>query len=207
MKRNWRSHYNIVLANLILALATGINFAVIDLMNNNANLLLIAPVISILITAILYYFDVRFFVNDYPYKKFHFNKRWSKFYISGLITYCFEILALFIVMLSGTLVYKNQIMFDSSQDVLQAARQILMIFMWSAFGIVAILGIISFSLMKYARFKIDVELLQRSKGNKTDESKTDSRDVVVDLGDGSTKTPKPQEDNKTQAPSAGLSSL
>lgn len=216
MKRNLRSHYIIVIANIILPLSIGMNFIVKymiitlgTLSNINFYLFLISPYLGILITCILYFFDLKYFFVDYPYKKFHFNKKWTKFYISGIIIFCINILVTFALILSSFLysrnLYKNT-NYNELKEIVPIIAKNIDIFLWINFSLTCLLCLISFGLMKYARFKIDVELLKRKKGDKIDDTKIDNRGIIVDLGAQSNKNDS-KDKMKDDTASAGLTSI
>ncbi|WP_027124236.1 DUF5453 family protein [Mycoplasmoides pirum] len=231
MKRDWRTHYAIVLANFILVLLTGINFAVKNLIIDrvmppsiddgtiamdsiNLYFLLIAPFISILISGFLYYLDIKYFFKDYSYKKFHFNKKWTKFYLSGISIFCFNLILIF-VLVSIAIYLGNNIKMDfigkptNFDDAKNEISNIVMIFLWIIFSITILFSLISLSFIKYARFKIDVELLQREKGTIVDKDKIDNKSVIINLDDNksnfTTNDDKPVKEK--DKPSAGLTEI
>ncbi|WP_033159885.1 DUF5453 family protein [Mycoplasmoides alvi] len=219
MKRNWRSHYILVLANIILIATSGINFAVRDLLiksidsnlfGGNFYFLLICPLISILITGFLYFLDIKYFVKDYPYKKFHFNKKWTVFYIVGIVIYCFNLLLIFSLSIVMVLLSVNQInnpSFSDEKVIKNYISNVTYIILWFILGFSCLMSLLSFGFIKYARFKIDVELLQREKGSIVDGDKTDSKSVIINL---EPETSKVQNDSKdkidnSKLPTASLS--
>lgn len=222
MKRNWRSHYILVLANIFLILAIGINFAVADLVindlsntqvNGNFYFILISPLLSILVTGILYFFDIKFFLKDYPYKKFHFNKKWTKFYISGISIYCLNLLIIFSLTFVASIV-ANQMWINpdsvlSTNEIIQNIKKIITTILWVVLGISCVISLLSFALIKYAYFKIDIELLQRQKGSSIDSDKVDDNPIIIDLSPTKNENLKNKTDQKPDdslTATAGLSS-
>ncbi|WP_027119990.1 DUF5453 family protein [[Mycoplasma] testudinis] len=230
MKRNWRTHYNVLVANLLLVIATGINFAVWDLLSRGVSLYAIfaAPFIGIILSIFLYYLDLKYFLADYPYKKFHFNKKYTKFYITGFAIFAVEIIVLIVLTIAGVLnvsTVSEQLNTQQGPALVANALVVLRDLMWASFACACIIGVTGLGFVKYARLKIDVELLLREKRLKEEVENvasvnkimkkidSDDKPVIVDLGeDKSSRSSRTDEDttnNKKDPPipSAGLSSI
>lgn len=221
MKRNWRSHYITLVANLIVVIATAINFAVFALRDTTTiYAILIAPFLAVVFSCLLYYFDIKYFFNDYPYKKFHFKKKWTKFYIVGICIFGIELLAILIFVIVGSYNYINVINLPESiqrKDMIIEAANLLAYLLWASFGVACVLGLVATGFIKYSRFKIDVEILARKNGknvndelNNTGKSVVDDKAVIISFDESNNKNlPKSdsESDKKPETPSAGLSSI
>lgn len=222
MKRNWRSHYITLVANLIVVLATAINFAVFALRETTTiYAILIAPFLAVIFSCLLYYFDIKYFFNDYPYKKFHFKKKWTKFYIVGICIFGIELLAILIFVIVGSYNYMNVINLPISIQrdyMVNEAANLLAYLLWASFGVACVLGLVATGFIKYSRFKIDVEILARKNGknvnddlNNNGKSVVDDKTVIISFDESNDKTSHPKSDSesdkKPEAPSAGLSSI
>lgn len=220
MKRNWRSHYITLVANLIVVIATAINFAVFSLKDSNTiYVILIAPFFAVLISCVLYYFDIKYFFADYPYKKFHFKKKWTKFYILGICIFGIELLAILIFAIAGSYNYMNVLNLpDVNSLQIKEATNLLYYLLWTSFGVGCVLGLVATGFVKYSRFKIDVEILARKNGknvandlDKKGKIVVDDKTVIIsfDESDNKKSIPKPDSENdkKPSTPSAGLSSI
>lgn len=222
MKRNWRSHYITLVANLIVVLATAINFAVFALRETTTiYAILIAPFLAVIFSCLLYYFDIKYFFNDYPYKKFHFKKKWTKFYIVGICIFGVELLAILIFVIVGSYNYMDVINLPISIQrdyMVSEAANLLAYLLWASFGVACVLGLVATGFIKYSRFKIDVEILARKNGknvnddlNNNGKSVVDDKTVIINFDESNNKTSLPKSDSesdkKPEAPSAGLSSI
>lgn len=221
MKRNWRSHYITLVANLIVVIATAINFAVFSLRETTIiYVILIAPFLAALFSCLLYYFDIKYFFADYPYKKFHFKKKWTKFYILGVCVFGIELLAILIFMIVGSYNYMDAInQPDVNSLIVNQATNLLAYLLWASFGVGCVLGLVATGFIKYSRFKIDVELLARKNGknvaddlDKKGKLVVDDKAVIISFDEvdnnkkGHSK-PDPENEKKPETPSAGLSSI
>lgn len=220
MKRNWRSHYITLVANLIVVIATAINFAVFSLRDNTTiYVILIAPFLAVLISCLLYYFDIKYFFADYPYKKFHFKKKWTKFYILGICIFGIELLAILIFAIAGSYNYMDVINLpDVTSLAINQATNLLAYLLWASFGVGCVLGLVATGFVKYSRFKIDVELLARKNGknvaddlDKKGKQIVDDNTVIISFDEvdnkKSRKKSDSEDDKKPVTPSAGLSSI
>ncbi|WP_054173834.1 DUF5453 family protein [Mycoplasmoides pneumoniae] len=181
MRRNWREHYNVFVANLALVLGFMLNIVVarytLTGATPQARFLFLTPFLGIVAASIFYFFDVKWFLADYPYKKFHFQKKWTWTYLSGVFVFFANILVNVILLALLVNQMTNQILSEKYTGLLDNAYPLL----WSAVGVSIFLSLISIGLSKTAHFKIDVEMLKAKKGEPTAADKTDSRPVVVDL--------------------------
>lgn len=220
MKRNWRSHYITLVANLIVVIATAINFAVFSLRDNTTiYVILIAPFLAVLISCLLYYFDIKYFFADYPYKKFHFKKKWTKFYILGICIFGIELLAILIFAIASSYNYMDVINLpDVTSLVINQATNLLAYLLWASFGVGCVLGLVATGFVKYSRFKIDVELLARKNGknvaddlDKKGKQVVDDNTVIISFDEVDSKKSRKksdsEDDKKPVTPSAGLSSI
>lgn len=222
MKRNWRSHYITLVANLIVVIATAINFAVFALRDTTTiYAILIAPFLAVIFSCLLYYFDIKYFFDDYPYKKFHFKKKWTKFYIIGICIFAIELLAILIFVIVGSNNYMNVINLPESirsADIVIEATNLLAYLLWASFGVACVLGLVATGFIKYSRFKIDVEILARKNGknvsgdlNNNGKAVVDDKTVIISFDENNNKNNLPKSDSeidkKPETPSAGLSSI
>lgn len=230
MKRNWKTHYNIVIANFLLVLAIGINLVIYKIVTDlqagiiNPYILLASPLIGVIISIILYYFDLQYFVADYPYKKFYFDKKYTKFYLIGLAIFAFEILVL-ITLIVGIVIHFTRSLNDSggftylatwktkrigeytdSDRTIASTTNILRILLWISLAIATIIGVISLGFIKYSRLKIDTQLLIHERKKETEVALSDQNQninadntaVIIDLDASETRKKSDKQSPKTK---------
>lgn len=241
MKRNWQTHYNVFVANILLALLLAINIVIkqvvlidryltdnpTDFRNiHQAAILLVAPVLAAIFGGLLYWLNIRAFFADYPYQKFHYNKQWTRYYLAGIGVFCGLQLLQIVFAVTAVTLFNAQYNAAMSEAINQSSTpntsapyddivrsaQTMGALLWSAFGISLVGALISCGLIKYAIFRIDLELMQRRAAKEDQTIKTpdaDTRPVNVDLGKqtpASALPPKADDSSADQPPiaSAGL---
>lgn len=242
MKRNWQTHYNVFVANILLALLLAINIVIkqvvlidryltdntTDFRNiHQAAILLVAPVLAAIFGGLLYWLNIRAFFADYPYQKFHYNKLWTRYYLAGIGVFCGLQLLQIVFAVTAVTLFNAQYRAamdvawqqgaqttttNAAYDAIVRAAQTMGALLWSAFGISLVGALISCGLIKYAIFRIDLELMQRRAAKEDQTIKTpdaDTRPVNVDLGKqtpASAQPPKADDKSADQPPiaSAGL---
>lgn len=201
MKRNWRQHYNVFLANLVLVFGFALNILVAKQSLNNTTpqfrFLFVTPFLGVVIGAVLYFFDVKWFLIDYPYKKFHFQKKWAIVYLSGVIVFFLNVLIGVVLLVVMVNYITNQILEREYERLFTNSLP----YLWSTTGTSIVLSLISIGMSKTAHFFIDIEILKAKKREPTDPNKTDNRAVVINL-DENKKNEKEQS-----PPSAEMTSL
>lgn len=164
-----------------------------------ANLLLIAPFVAAIVGSALYWINVRGFVSDYPYKKFHYSKKWTKAYVGGVCA--FGAAQLLQVALAAAAVIYFAVRYPEAAQSIRSSAQggglaldpaapvwpianVMDALLWAALALGAALALASCGLVKYALFKIDLELLRRRQAEEghSPVRDADERPVHVDLG-------------------------
>ncbi|UTS70619.1 DUF5453 family protein [Mycoplasma bradburyae] len=219
--RKWRNHYITFLANIFIFLGFIVNvliIKIIDPINNQTTsikpeLMIIIALIGGLIGVSFIALDIKYFSKDFPYKKFHYDKKYTKLYIAGIsITLANLMIGMLLVVLG--VFYSNKADKLNANEIIENFN-ITKGLIYGSIAVVGFISIIAFTIIRLSRFYIELDLEKRK--NNTDNTikpvNSDDKPVIIGINDGNDKN-KIEDDpsssiKKTDStkPSAGLSEL
>ncbi|QMT98356.1 DUF5453 family protein [Mycoplasma tullyi] len=214
--KKWRNHYITFLANLFVFLGFSTNAILIRELNPIDNsrvlfspeIMIITALIGGLLGIAFIGFDIKFFVKDFFYQKFHYDKKFTKMYIGGISVYLFNIiLGMLFVVLSVN--FYRRIDFSNANSVVRnfnLTRNLIYI----SIGITSAITIVNFVIIRLARLFIE-QALDKRKNNTDDNPKpvnSDDKSVIISFDQNNSQAKEQPVDVKPeQKPSGGLSEL
>ncbi|WP_027122039.1 DUF5453 family protein [[Mycoplasma] imitans] len=217
--KKWRNHYITFLANLFVFIGFSINAILlreINPINNNRvqlnpEVMIITSLIGSLIGIAFIGLDIKFFIKDFFYQKFHYDKKYTRMYIGGISVYLFNIIL-------GMLFVVLSVHFYRSADAANAnsvisSFRISTILIYVSIGLTSAITIVNFVIIRLARLFIEQALDKRK--NNTDENikpvNSDDKSVIISF-DQNNKIAQEQSDSSkadknSEKASGGLSEL
>ncbi|QZX48941.1 DUF5453 family protein [Mycoplasma sp. E35C] len=196
--RKWRNHYITVIANALVFIGFAFNAYLVRFINPNtqnnpynsqAEILFAPAIVGIVLGSIMLYVDIRYFLKDFPYKKFHYDKKFNKIYVIGLSIFLFNLLIGIIFILVAFLFKQNivelrQNVVDNQPDKINEAIKYYNYqknIVYASVAVVGIICIMSMTIIRLARFKIELALELRKNQTQASDKPVNSDDKSVIL--------------------------
>lgn len=214
--KKWRNHYITFLANLFVFIGFSINAILLREINPIDNsrvalspeIIIITTLIGGLLGIAFIGFDIKFFIKDFFYQKFHYDKKYTRMYIGGISVYLFNIILGMLFVVLSVYFYRQADLTNANSVVVNFTITRNLIYI--SIGITSAITIVNFVIIRLARLFIEQALDKRK--NNTDENpkpvNSDDKSVIISFDQNNNLVKEhPVGPKADQKPSGGLSEL